>query len=1037
MRNYQTRPSTGHVRNNYTKTIGRLLLGCALWCFLAVDVSAQCTCNTSQPNISIPQSGFISAQALLTSFNSATCVGPFNIVVQNQSQTQIIVSGQDSVQIPTANVGQTLVFSIDNGDDVMCDRTALVEDKLGPDIKCDTLQLFCIDPTNLSATGIPTATDNVSAPDDIVISFTDLGSTSTTCTSDGMLREIQRGFTATDQFGNTGSCVQLIEVFSIPLDSIVFPPDTILFCEGDPDMEFGRPSFRGEPLFTDFENCRLTITNTDQVISNGCNAGVYESVIRVWTVFDHCEFDGERQDTQFIQFRDTVPPEFISCAVNVEVGMTSPAACGAMIFGSIPFPIVSDVCTGIDTIIISPAFNPALPQPPGVYTVNFFARDSCGNQGTCQSTITVVDDQPPTPVCLGFVTVSVSGNQVQVPAASFDNGSFDNCDAIDLAVAFPGDPFGDFVEVGCAEAGDTLTVTLRVSEQNNPAQFSTCPAMLIVEDATAPLLFCPPDPAPVDCEELQTGVDLATLFGSPTVSDSCGFTLVENVVDNLDQCGVGSILREFTATDAAGNVAACTQTIQVVNNAPFDGGSIVFPRDTMFVNMCPADPSQFAPDSLPPGYDRPIIPDVSVCANLMTSVSDDVFNQVPGACFKIVRTFSVIDWCNFTPGDPNSTGIFTDFQEIKVLDDVPPVLNVPAAITVSLDDDCTDGPATLIATATDNCSDDITITSFSSALGTGTGDASGEYPLGSTTVVFTASDGCGNSTVGTTMVTVEDLKKPTVVCAFGLVTDLGLMNGEMMVMIDPALFDAGSFDNCPGALDFRLRRTGDGDSDVPPPPGIVTFTCDDLGQVPVEFWVIDQNGNAEFCNTFIEIQDNMNMCPDPGDPLVGSVGGSVLTPSGVQVPDVTVSLDGMSYTTDPSGDFMFENVPTGQAYTLTPARNDDPTNGATSLDLVHMTRHVLNIDPLDSPYACLAADVNGSGSITALDIVALRRVILHLDDGFPNDVPSWRFVCADYEWQNPENPFDEPFPETLFIDPLAGDLTSDFIAVKVGDVNGQ
>ncbi|MEZ4931407.1 MAG: hypothetical protein R2788_04650 [Saprospiraceae bacterium] len=51
----------------------------------------------------------------------------------------------------------------------------------------------------------------------------------------------------------------------------------------------------------------------------------------------------------------------------------------------------------------------------------------------------------------------------------------------------------------------------------------------------------------------------------------------------------------------------------------------------------------------------------------------------------------------------------------------------------------------------------------------------------------------------------------------------------------------------------------------------VTFTCDDLGQNPVELWVTDAAGNQDFCITTVIIQANMDQCDD--DTLSVSIAG--------------------------------------------------------------------------------------------------------------------------------------------------------------------
>jgi hypothetical protein len=84
----------------------------------------------------------------------------------------------------------------------------------------------------------------------------------------------------------------------------------------------------------------------------------------------------------------------------------------------------------------------------------------------------------------------------------------------------------------------------------------------------------------------------------------------------------------------------------------------------------------------------------------------------------------------------------------------------------------------------------------------------------------------------------------------------------------------------------------------------------------------------------------------------------------------------------------------------------------------------------------IAADVNNSKSITTLDLIALRKLILNIDQTFQNNT-SWRFVDAAYKFPNASNPWAATFPEVANINNLAGTVNAGFIAVKVGDVNAS
>jgi hypothetical protein len=134
---------------------------------------------------------------------------------------------------------------------------------------------------------------------------------------------------------------------------------------------------------------------------------------------------------------------------------------------------------------------------------------------------------------------------------------------------------------------------------------------------------------------------------------------------------------------------------------------------------------------------------------------------------------------------------------------------------------------------------------------------------------------------------------------------------------------------------------------------------------------------------------------------------------------------------------MFANaVPTGSDYTLTPTKDDNPLNGVSTYDLVLISKHILGLEPLASPYKMIAADANKSNSITTFDIVEIRKLILGIYTELPNNT-SWRFVDEDYSFPNPANPFQTQFPEIKTVSNVqAHQMDEDFVAVKIGDVNG-
>ena len=83
----------------------------------------------------------------------------------------------------------------------------------------------------------------------------------------------------------------------------------------------------------------------------------------------------------------------------------------------------------------------------------------------------------------------------------------------------------------------------------------------------------------------------------------------------------------------------------------------------------------------------------------------------------------------------------------------------------------------------------------------------------------------------------------------------------------------------------------------------------------------------------------------------------------------------------------------------------------------------------------IAADVNKSGTITALDLAAIQSLILGNTQNFPNNT-SWRFIPEDFVFTDSTNPFLDNFPESITHTNLMTDeLQEDFVAIKIGDIN--
>ncbi len=103
-------------------------------------------------------------------------------------------------------------------------------------------------------------------------------------------------------------------------------------------------------------------------------------------------------------------------------------------------------------------------------------------------------------------------------------------------------------------------------------------------------------------------------------------------------------------------------------------------------------------------------------------------------------------------------------------------------------------------------------------------------------------------------------------------------------------------------------------------------------------------------------------------------------------------------------------------YTITATKTSLALDGISTSDLGLISKHILGIESLAPTWKNVAADINCSGSITASDIIAARRLILGITTTLPCN--KWHFVA-------------EPVIAT------SNGTCLNFRGVKAGELNGE
>jgi len=590
----------------------------------------------------------------------------------------------------------------------------------------------------------------------------------------------------------------------------------------------------------------------------------------------------------------------------------------------------------------------------------------------------------------------------------------------------------DKVGFCCADGDQTRMVQLLVTDQSGNTNI--CMVSVRIQNKVIPTIVCPADRT-VNCTFTYDINNLSAYFGTPIISGSICFAgLVPRdiiTVDSLNQCGIGYLIRTITLPN---NGASCSQRITFTPVAPFTVANITWPQNYTVTTQC-------SPVGLDPDVTgRPTFTE-GVCDMIGMRHDDEVFSfTTNGACFKVIRTWTVLDWCQ--RNTDNTVKTWKWEQEIKVMDTIKPILNLPPSVTFETLR-CGSDTIMVGATATD-CTPaaDLkwswVVKRGNITVKSGTGNTIRDsFDLGEYTVNWIVEDRCGNASDGSSFFRVITKKAPSVTCIQGLAAPVVLMDttgdgigDSYMAMLRPSFFDNKSTHVC--NVPIRLSFSTDVNDTIR------IYTCDSVGVRAVRLYATDIYGNQSYCTTFVNIQATNVECPGLS-PLLAEVSGKATKEDNEEIESVTVELRGSEQnpvSTDKSGNYKFDAAAVGGNYQIVPTKNGDDMNGVSTLDIVMIQRHILGIEKLKTPYQILAADANNSNTVTAADLIELRKLVLGINQKLSNS-GSWRFIDKTLKFNNMEDPWTTTFVDKYMIDKLSGNMKVDFMGIKVGDVNGN
>ncbi|MBL4664177.1 MAG: HYR domain-containing protein, partial [Flavobacteriaceae bacterium] len=487
--------------------------------------------------------------------------------------------------------------------------------------------------------------------------------------------------------------------------------------------------------------------------------------------------------------------------------------------------------------------------PVGTTTVTWTATDLAGNTATCSFDVTVNDTSAPTITCPANITsnndIGECGATLSIPLPVIT----DNCGNEILPdtqmVPYNFNANGELIDtistiqIFVASTSDVL-IELTFSGDHNDSTKS-----FTIAGPDGGVIFSESDIDPACVINTRTitipantwlnwistfGVNLDfTLLANGSVNESActvsptnfyqmkipqdgNISLVNDYTGTHDASAyypVGTTVVTWTATDNSGNTATCTQTI-VVNDT--EAPELVCQNITIQLDAN-GSATITAADVIASATDT--------CGIASSTLDIDTFD-----CSNVGANNILV-----TTTDVNGN-ISTCTAIVTVEDNILPTIACANNIVVNNDTGvCGASVIFADAIALDNCS----IASVTQTAGLPSGSV---FPLGVSTIEYTATDDSGNSVSCSFTITVEDNEPAIAVCQ-NITVQLDATGNATITAAD---IDGGSSDNC-GIDSVSID--------------INTFDCSNVGTNNVVLTITDNNGNTSSCTAIVTVEDTI------------------------------------------------------------------------------------------------------------------------------------------------------------------------------------
>ena len=424
-----------------------------------------------------------------------------------------------------------------------------------------------------------------------------------------------------------------------------------------------------------------------------------------WTATD--KSTNEMMDTQVVTVVDTTKPD-ITAPGNIIKEATGPTT-----------PVTVGLATAMDLVTASVIIT-RTPEgnefAVGTHTITWKADDDNGNIITAEQMVTITDTTAPVIALLGDNPQTVEFGSVYTDPGATATDAVDDNDELTTQIAA-------ISTVDTGTVGD-YTITYTVSDTATNAATPVI-RMVTVTDTAAPTITAPAD---ITLEATDTLTPLGrTHYGTATSGDDTA-----DITDDApDAFPLGATTITWTATDKSNNEDRATQVVTVVDTTKPVIALLGDNPQTVEFGTTYTELNATATDE--------VDDDIKLTARIVADASTvdvDLLGTYP-------VTYDVTD------AEGNAADRVT--RMVMVTDTVIPDITAPLAMTFEATDTLTPLSRSDYGTATSG-DDTADITD----------DAPDAFPLGDTTITWTATDPATNEMMATQVVTIVDTTPPVI-----------------------------------------------------------------------------------------------------------------------------------------------------------------------------------------------------------------------------------------------------------------------------------